>query len=747
MQLGLKLAILLGAGAGAAYLAFPQQPSFPDYALSMLQESMPARTGAVPDAPVELDAQPPIEPSPRAPRLGVPATAPFAMDDAAAPGRVRGVAPLLLGQAAPAAGTAAPAAQPPQVDESALRYFARQGDTRRLEAEIARLKALYPDWTPPADPLADQPITDQELDPIWALYAEGRIAEARSRIAERQARDATWQPPQDLLDRLALAEARQRLINASDLKQYDRVVELGSANPALLICAEMDVLWRVAEAFAGTERQARSADVYRYILQNCNDPGERLATIQKAIALLDEQQVQQLLSLERKDADGQGEFESVRDDLARSALAKGGEDPTLTVAADQLSRIERLAQAGMEPDDALLLGWYNLRRDRMAEAERWFRLARERQDSGVASEGLALALMARGNNAEAEAVIYPWRADSDDRRKVYLAAAANLLGQEPRVALSAEVLSRIVAEAYAARDVATARQLGWYARAYNQHDTAGQWFATALGWDPDDEASAYGLALTRFILRDTAGLRDIQSRWAGRSQRIEDVGTARARDESSSPDTPAPATGNRAEAGPTEPRPPSPQPARVMPAAAAPKAARSPRGCTSYVDAARLSPGAALTRGWCLMEINRPHEAAQAFEVALRSGSEADRRDASYGQSLAYLRAGLTGEAAVAATRAPQSPSRVTELQAAILAERALGAYEHGRYVDTLVALDQRAQYQPEPLDLMVLRGYAYLNLNRTGDAQRIFQAVAGTGNREGLRGLAAVREKFPSSN
>ncbi|WP_404289018.1 hypothetical protein ACD578_23600 [Microvirga sp. RSM25] len=38
----------------------------------------------------------------------------------------------------------------PQVDESALRYFASQGDTRRVNAEIARLRALYPNWTPPA---------------------------------------------------------------------------------------------------------------------------------------------------------------------------------------------------------------------------------------------------------------------------------------------------------------------------------------------------------------------------------------------------------------------------------------------------------------------------------------------------------------------------------------------------------------------------------------------------------------------
>jgi cellulose synthase operon protein C len=64
-----------------------------------------------------------------------------------------------------------PAAAQPQVDESALRYFASQGDTRRVDAEIARLRALYPNWTPPSDlsqlsagpVVARDPLLDQKL--------------------------------------------------------------------------------------------------------------------------------------------------------------------------------------------------------------------------------------------------------------------------------------------------------------------------------------------------------------------------------------------------------------------------------------------------------------------------------------------------------------------------------------------------------------------------------------------------------
>ena len=56
--------------------------------------------------------------------------------------------PSAPNQAAQPAEQAAPAPAP-AVDETALRYFARQGDQRRVDAEIARLRTLYPDWEPP----------------------------------------------------------------------------------------------------------------------------------------------------------------------------------------------------------------------------------------------------------------------------------------------------------------------------------------------------------------------------------------------------------------------------------------------------------------------------------------------------------------------------------------------------------------------------------------------------------------------
>ncbi|MGO4831234.1 cellulose synthase [Rhizobiaceae sp. 2RAB30] len=631
-------------------------------------------------------------------------------------------------------GTSAPAPTPSQeVDETALRYFARQGDTKRLQAEIARLRALYPQWRPPADPLAVPPQGDPKLDAIWKLYSEAKYAEARKAIADRQAAEPTWQPPKDLLERLDVAESRERLINASDLKQYQMVIRVASQTPSLLTCSDIDVLWRVAEAFALTDAMSRAEDAYGYILKNCDDPAARLATVEKAIPLLPRDALDNLFALERPGADGKGEFQAARIDLVRRAVGDAGKDPQAQVRPEDVAALEAIADADGQASDALLLGWLYVGRKDFAKAEGWFAKARKSADSAEASQGLALALIALQRPGEAEDVPYPWRTASDDARKTYLAATANLLSIEPPVEIAPAVLERIVAEAVAARDTATAQQLGWYARSFNQHETAGQWFSTVLQWKPDDEPSAYGLALTRLQLGDRAGVAEIQRQWARRSERIAQLGEVGTNRSAHRPVPSVPAGGT---AGP------APEESRgtvTSPTVSRNQGSGQRRNCTATDLYSQAKGQAALARGWCLMDLNRPAEAAMAFEAAMETADATTRRDAAWGQSLAYLRSGLTDQAAVAAAKAPQSRDRSVELQTSILTQRATSFFEAGRYTEALLALDQRAAIAPERLDLMVLRGYAYLGIGRRNDAKRVFEALAASGDREGVKGLATL--------
>lgn len=683
--------------------------------------------------------------------------------------------PSAQGQTRPAAQASTAA---PQVDESALRYFAARGDTARLQAEISRLRALYPNWTPPADPLTARPTTDPQLENMWALYAQARYADVRKAISDRQTAEPSWQPPADLLDRLKLAEARSRLTAASDAKTYDEVIRIAAENPTLLTCSEVDVLWRLAEAFADTDRKPRARDAYLYVLSNCDNPPERLATVQKASELLAPDMIEELLSKERTGPDGQPEFESLRDDLARRLVGEGNTDPKLVVADKYLTRLERLAETDELASDALLLGWYYYRRDNLGGAERWFRKAFTQEETASAAEGLALTLTRQNSPLEAENVLYKWRDTSPGSKAAYMAAVANLLALDPPPILQEAVLARMAPVVIEAKDAAAAQQFGWYARYMRQPATAAQWFAAALSWKADDEPSAYGLVLSRNDLGDRAGVAAIQRAWAGRSERIANLGEddrrrlqgqdylsqltppqpqmqmqqyqARPSQQVQAAQYPVqqqmqPQPPQQAYLSQPQPQPvaqayrpvpverPAPRVARAAPARSAPVH----RGCASTVDPRQLSPDQALARGWCLMDLNRPLEAAQAFDVATMASSQAARSDAAYGKSLAYLRVGLTDKAAAAATLAPQNNTRAVELQSSILADRAVNAFKSSRYREALIALDQRAQIAPEQTDLMSLRGYALLNIGRQAEALRIFQALADLGNKDGLRAIA----------
>lgn len=640
------------------------------------------------------------------------------------------------------------AATTQKVDESALRYFASRGDTARLQAEISRLKALYPDWTPPKDPLAIPQNDDKQLEAMWQLYSQARYAEVRKAIADRQTADPAWQPPADLLDRLNVAEARTRIINASDLKQYETVVRVGAETPSLLTCSEVDVLWRLAEAFFYTDKPQRSADAYGYILSNCDNTAERLATVQKAAALLPAATVENLLAKEKALPDGKMEFDSIRDDLARRFVAEANKDGKAVVPSQYLMRLEKLSETQALASDALLLGWYYLPRGDMEAAEKWFRKSNDKEDSASASQGLALVLIDRGLPLDAEDVMYTWRDASDEANAVYHAATANLLAVDPPLTIKADILKRVAAETTKKRDAATAQQFGWYARALNQPQTAVQWFKTALGWKLDDEPSAYGLAVTYLQLEDKQGVAEVQRLWSGRSERIARLGEKQTQptvsaDESKIPGAVQPAGNARPAVAETVAV--SDQAVREVRIDAVRKpvvrrgTTTSARGCRTTIDPRTLSPDAALSRGWCLMEINRPLEAAAAFDIALSGTSTKTREDASYGQSLAYLRAGLSSKAAVAAVKTPQSRARAYELQKAILADKAIAAFDGGRPRETILVLDQLKQITPERKDLMSLRGYAYLKLKRYGDARQIFEALAAVGDKDGLRGLATI--------
>ncbi|WP_417582072.1 tetratricopeptide repeat protein [Pelagibacterium sp.] len=650
---------------------------------------------------------------------------------------------------------------PQSVDETALRYFARQGDQRRVDAEIARLRTLYPDWDPPENLLTDDYVPDASIERIWELYGDGDFAGARAAIAEKQSNDPEWQPTEDMLRSLQLGEAAQRMRNASDADQYETVVSIAVNMPELLICSNVDLLWRLAEAFVKTDNDQRAIDAYTYVLNNCDDGQERLATVQQASELLNSDQLDGLLALERMAGDGAGEFEPIRLDLARNALVAvlSGQSPR--ARNEDVRRLEASVASTNNAEDLRLLGWYALNQRRPTQALSWFETAMDEDPSVLSANGLGVALLDLDRPAEAEEILLDYEGENEEMTLLYLSATAATLARTPRVELDPEVLERIVAIGYDNRHVQTAQELGWYALDFGQPQTAIAWFETALGWDTSDEGSAFGLVVASDQLGDDARVAEIKAEWSGRSQRIADFGTSAAQDESRStqsqsqaPTSIIPTAQAPVAAAPqTRNIPPrQPQPAVAVTATRETASVVTPaptsitvnaQGCSSYVPPGNYSPGQALNRAWCLMELLRPSEAVEAFQRALQSSSTDTRSDAAYGQALAYVRMGLPEHASVAAAAAPQSQARSVELQTAILTLTALSAYNTGDYRRALVALDERSLYAVERNDLLTLRAWSYFHLGRYVEAEQIFGAVAATGYGQALEGFYAAQGRI----
>ena len=652
-------------------------------------------------------------------------------------------APVELAQTGAANRPATTQAAPLKVDETALRYFAAQGDTRRYEAELARLRALYPEWKPPTDLTSQGQAGDPELERMWRLFAEGKYGEVRAAIAQRGCADPNWRAPADLAARLDTAEARQRLDNASNARQWEQVIRLGTETPAMLTCASGDALWRVAEAFIQTGKPERARDAYAYVLTNCANPAERAGTMQKALATLPENLVEGLLSQER-----QNEFASIRDEMARRHIGKAADDPTQKATPAEIQRIEALANAASTPDDAILLGFYTLHHDEPAKAATWFQTALARNGGAKAAEGAVLALGETKKYQEAETLGAQWLEAGAANRKAYLDAITALLTQEPPPRLDRAVIERIVKTVGQDKYAAGAGALGWYAYNAGQISPAGTWFETALSWDRANEPAAYGLALVRERLRDQAGLRTLVAEWGSRSQRIADI--LNPRRAGAAPTAEQQRETRQAPAAESADRRPTPivragrdeSIARdAAPVAEPGRRSDAPRA-TGGNCGGGSSGAAALQRGWCLLNLKRPVAAAQAFEAARRGGNAQVASDAAAGLAYAKLQQGLTAEATVAASAANLPPARRKELSTLLLAEQFYAQYDAKDYNGALITLSQRRRLAPETTDLMLMRGWSYYNLGRYDDAAHIFETLYKVNKSpEALSGLTAIRD------
>jgi hypothetical protein len=460
------------------------------------------RTQVVPTpataAPAALDLDAARALPPRAPQASGPV--------APRPARPAPPAPFVLAPPKPAAspGAEAEAAKPGEIDLSALRYYAAQNDLGRVSAEIRLLRASHPDWEPPPDLFSDGG-SGLDEQPLWDLMARHDYAGVHARMEEMRRDKPDWQPSNDLAGKLALAEAHDGLARASDAHDWSGVIAAATATPALLTCADVDALWRTAEALARTGDEARAVSAYRYVLSNCPAPELRLATVQKASGLLaSPKALQGLVDMGQRGPDGRGEFDGLRADLVRRRVGEATADPAAAAASPQdLATLSASAATPAGADDAQLLGWYARSRKDYAGAERWFRTALGQGQNAKAAEGLVLTLRDAGNLPEARRLAVQYAGLDPLNRKLLVELQSAGLADPKAPALSRDEVAALGRAVDDLKSSDGAQALGW--SLFKAGDVAGAegWFRKSADWQANEPA-AIGLIVAAHRLHHAA---------------------------------------------------------------------------------------------------------------------------------------------------------------------------------------------------------------------------------------------------
>ena len=399
---------------------------------------------------------------------------------------------------------AQPAAAAEQaIDLSALRYYAHANDLARVAAEIRLLRAKYPGWEAPADLFTEVQGGESE-QPLWDLFAKHDLEGLKAAMDDRRQRTPGWQPSGDLAGKLALADAGDLLTRASEAKDWGSVVDIAAANRGLMTCGSVDALWRTAEALVHLDDEPHAVDAYRYVLANCANPQERLATVQKAAALVKAPEAMDaLMRMGRRTSAGTGEFEQVRlDDVRRTiGAAAAGQAGAAPTAAD-LDRIAVGARAPGGGKDAELLGWYALSKKDFAQAETWFRASLQGTPSPKAAEGLVLALRDGGKTPEAIELSQTYAGLGPLNQKLMVEILTTALA-DAKTPLTPAQQAALATGIDAQKSADAAQSYGW--SRFKSGDLSGAeiWFRKAADWQPS-ESAAIGLLLVAHRLQHQA---------------------------------------------------------------------------------------------------------------------------------------------------------------------------------------------------------------------------------------------------
>ncbi|MFD1913070.1 hypothetical protein [Halodurantibacterium flavum] len=189
---------------------------------------------------------------------------------------------------------------PGDQDLEALRFYLSQQDQASAQAELQRLQAAFPNWTPPAD-INTLRVTQPsvEIDEIYRQIARGDVAGARRTIETTQGTYPGWSPPAEMTNLLRLTEAQQQFDQAVTQGRAQDAITIARNTPTLLRCDRVNNAWQLAEMHQQLQDTANALSTHRGVLNSCTNFSEIVATLEKASVIASPAQLDELFALVR----------------------------------------------------------------------------------------------------------------------------------------------------------------------------------------------------------------------------------------------------------------------------------------------------------------------------------------------------------------------------------------------------------------------------------------------------------------
>lgn len=244
---------------------------------------------------------------------------------------------LALGAISPTASWAQ-TVEPGAEDLRALIYYLDHDDQRSVQAEMRRLRAAFPRWTPPGDvnqlrAMASTTVASVDVAPIWARIERNDYVGARAMIDEARTRVPGWSPDAEMLRVLETNESQAAFDEAYARRDLSAAIAAARRTPALMRCDRINNAWRMAELYEISDQNQNALGTYRGVLLSCTRISDVTPTLEKANAIASLAEITALFGVAREASSPN--TERLNQLEARLRAGRGGAVATASAPARQ----------------------------------------------------------------------------------------------------------------------------------------------------------------------------------------------------------------------------------------------------------------------------------------------------------------------------------------------------------------------------------------------------------------------------